>query len=228
MAKAYEVLSKYYDYLQRDIDYSVWSNLTNKYLSNGTSVLEIGCGTGKLVSLLNVNPELYKGYDYSSSMIEIAQKNYPQYDFITADATTFKINDKFDLIICYMDTINYIVDLTKLEELFKNHCDMLLDNGYFIFDIHQQDNLYNFDGYLESGFIDGDEYRWYSHIIDERNNIVAHDFEFKVDKKKYSETHLQRLDSKEKYLELINKYFIVKETYDDDYRHYFILQKRRF
>lgn len=228
MAKAYDILAKYYDYLQRDIDYSTWSNLVKNYSSKDSKILEIGCGTGKLISLLDVDSKQYHGYDFSKSMIDIAKCNNHGYDFFVADACEYKTNDKFDLIICFMDTINYIIDLSKLDALFKNHSEMLSDSGYFIFDIHQEENIYNFDGYLESGFIDGDEYRWYSHIIDEKHHIVAHDFEFIIDKEKHTETHIQNISSRDVYYTLLKKYYNIVETFDDDYRHYFILSKRRF
>ncbi len=228
MSKPYDILATYYDYLQREVDYTTWQKLVSSYIKKDSKILEIGCGTGKLANLLNLKQYDYKGYDYSSAMISQAKTLYPEYNFFTADAYNYLDEAKYDMIICFMDTINYLTDLNKLKTTFENISNNLSDSGVFIFDIHMEDNIYNFDGYLESGFIDGDEYRWYSHIIDERNNIVAHDFEFNVANEKYFECHHQNISPKNVYEDLFNNYFTILDHFEDDYRYYYVLTKRRF
>jgi SAM-dependent methyltransferase len=51
-------------------------------------ILEIGCGNGYGGYLLNqLGPKNYVGVDVMEEQIEIARRNYPQYDFLVQDAT---------------------------------------------------------------------------------------------------------------------------------------------
>lgn len=56
-------------------------NLQNK------DVLEIGCGSGYGAHLLSqLNPKSYIGLDVMDEQIELARKNFPQFQFLTQDA----------------------------------------------------------------------------------------------------------------------------------------------
>ena len=82
-------------------------------VGNGARVLELGCGTGKL--LKSLNPSYGLGIDISANMISIAQKNYINLEFIQGDIEDEKfihsLQDKgpFDFIIL-SDTIGYLDD----------------------------------------------------------------------------------------------------------------------
>jgi len=53
----------------------------------GRDILEVGCGNGFGGYLLNqLGPKSYIGLDVMDKQIEIAQRNYPQYNFIVQDA----------------------------------------------------------------------------------------------------------------------------------------------
>ena len=49
------------------------------FIPKNNKVLEIGCGTGEL--LKQVEPSYGVGIDFSEKMIDIAQQNFPQYQF---------------------------------------------------------------------------------------------------------------------------------------------------
>lgn len=54
----------------------------------GKDALEIGCGNGYGGYLLNqLGPKSYIGVDVMEEQIEIARRNYPQYQFLVQDAT---------------------------------------------------------------------------------------------------------------------------------------------
>ena len=73
-------------------------------------VLEIGCGTGFLLSRLK--PARGVGIDISPEMIKTAKALHSEYDFINADAENLDITEKFDFIII-SDTIGYFEDIQK-------------------------------------------------------------------------------------------------------------------
>jgi ubiquinone/menaquinone biosynthesis C-methylase UbiE len=65
-------------------------------------ILEIGCGTGQLVSEIaawykNIN---YRGIDAASAMIAIAKKQNKNLQFESIPIEKYETNEKFDLIIC--------------------------------------------------------------------------------------------------------------------------------
>ena len=52
-------------------------------VGENTRVLELGCGTGRLLNALN--PSYGVGVDLSSNIISIAKKNYPNLEFVQGD-----------------------------------------------------------------------------------------------------------------------------------------------
>jgi SAM-dependent methyltransferase len=66
-------------------------------IPQGSSVLELGCGTGDLIGNLNVSCGI--GVDISDKMIEVARRNYPTVTFFCDNAETFHTIQTFDYII---------------------------------------------------------------------------------------------------------------------------------
>jgi SAM-dependent methyltransferase len=67
-------------------------------------VLEIGCGNGYGGYLLNqLAPRGYIGIDLMEAQIEIARKNYPQYQFMVQDATDLSMlpNSSMDVVVIF-------------------------------------------------------------------------------------------------------------------------------
>ena len=74
-------------------------------------VLELGCGTGQLLNALN--PSHGVGVDLSANMVDIAQKNYPNLEFIQGDIENPELikslEGTFDYIIL-SDTLGFLDD----------------------------------------------------------------------------------------------------------------------
>lgn len=66
-------------------------------VQEGSSVLELGCGTGELLAALK--PARGVGVDISEEMINVASEKYKNLEFYCADAEDFQSNEKFDYII---------------------------------------------------------------------------------------------------------------------------------
>ena len=76
----------------------------------GKSVLDAGCGTGKLCEVAVARgASLVKGIDLSPKMIEEASKNCSEAKFECADLSKVEI-EKFDVIICGL-VLGHIEDL---------------------------------------------------------------------------------------------------------------------
>jgi SAM-dependent methyltransferase len=100
-------------------DYSYMKFLAGE----GGRVLELGCGTGQLLNSLN--PSYGVGVDLSANMISIAQKKYPNLEFIQGDLEEKKLisslKGPFDLIIL-SDTIGYLDDCEEAFASFHSLC----------------------------------------------------------------------------------------------------------
>ena len=105
--------------------------------------IDLGCGTGRLVHLVNRMGTKMHGVDLDQHMIDVAKKNFPNDEFIQGDMVTSMKLTSYDLITCFGNTLPHL----KLEELytFFNHIfDTLSPDGYFIV------TMLNYDQILES------------------------------------------------------------------------------
>ena len=77
----------------------------------GSSVLEIGCGTGFLLEQLK--PSRGLGIDSSASLVEYARQHRGQFDYVVMDAENITLTETFDFVII-SDTIGYFNDVQKV------------------------------------------------------------------------------------------------------------------
>jgi SAM-dependent methyltransferase len=91
--------------------YAEDSRMMRFLIPEGRSVLEIGCGTGRLLAALK--PARGVGIDFSPSMIEIARQAHPDLRFIIGDAESSDIlaeaDGPFDFIVL-SDTFGLLDD----------------------------------------------------------------------------------------------------------------------
>lgn len=81
----------------------VWPELEvlAENIKDGQSVLDVGCGNGRLLEVLSDKNLNYLGVDNSLELIELAKKNYSNYDFKVVDILELDkiITQKFDFVI---------------------------------------------------------------------------------------------------------------------------------
>ena len=93
------------------------------------SVLEIGCGTGHVISLANIDHLNYQGIDISKASVEKARKKYPKHFFTVADITSCEPKRKNDLVLMIYGQINYI-GLQESIELLKQFCKSFMHSKF--------------------------------------------------------------------------------------------------
>lgn len=95
----------------------------------GKKVLDIGCGTGRLVGKLLERKALVTGVDVSGEMLKIASKKFKSTEFIEADAEKMPFPDEsFDMMIASF----LIVHLKDLDKFFDEAYRILRPGGSFI------------------------------------------------------------------------------------------------
>ncbi len=89
----------------------------------GLQVLEVGCGTGHLLALLE--PEQGVGIDISPKMVDIARENHPHLDFRCLDIeqmeATEEIPNSFDVIVL-SDLVGLLHDVEAFLHALQNLC----------------------------------------------------------------------------------------------------------
>ena len=140
----YERISKVYD-----LDWGIFSgqyiSLISQILKNNkiekAKILDLACGTGVLALELAKLGHSVKGIDISPHMIEMAKSKSTDHldiSFEIKDMTDFSFDEKYDLVICTFDSLNYIIDLKNLKTVFVNISKVLLDKGFFVFDCNTE------------------------------------------------------------------------------------------
>jgi trans-aconitate methyltransferase len=61
-------------------------------------ILDLGCGTGHLTRMIADSGATVVGLDSSPQMIESARREYPDIEFVVADASDFAFDGKFDAV----------------------------------------------------------------------------------------------------------------------------------
>jgi ubiquinone/menaquinone biosynthesis C-methylase UbiE len=85
----------------------------NLLIPADSSVLEIGCGTGELLSLLHARKKT--GVDLSNTQIAAARRRLPEATFQVQAGEFLELSEQFDVIII-SDTLNLAADVQRLLE----------------------------------------------------------------------------------------------------------------
>ncbi len=111
-----------------------WLGLAD--LPPGAHVLDLCCGTGQLAVALTARGLKIHGVDGSPEMIAIAKKNAPEASFEVSDARSLDLQPGFALALSTFDSLNLVLALEDLEQVFRGVWGALLPAGRFIFDLN--------------------------------------------------------------------------------------------
>jgi ubiquinone/menaquinone biosynthesis C-methylase UbiE len=84
----------------------------------GSSVLEIGCGSGDLLAALE--PETGVGVDFSEGMVDLARRRHPHLEFVAASGERLDLGRTFDYVVL-ADLVPYVYDIAELFEAVARH-----------------------------------------------------------------------------------------------------------
>ncbi len=85
----------------------------NQLIPAGASVLEIGCGTGELLALLQARRKV--GVDLSTHQVDAARARVPDGEFHVQAGEALELTGHFDCIVI-SDTMNFAADVQRLLE----------------------------------------------------------------------------------------------------------------
>ena len=112
-------------------------------------VLDLGCGTGDLAGYLLERGAWVTGLDRSPHMLSYANEtNAAHVDsgrahFVEGDATNFRFDEQFELVICTFNTLNHLADFGEVERCLSSIAKALAPGGSLLCDIDTRLGLEN-------------------------------------------------------------------------------------
>ena len=150
----YDKFSYIYDELmKRQVDYNLLaSNVIQICINNNVEVkniLECGMGSGNLTAQFLKRGINVDGFDISENMLSIAYNkliDYNNVNILKGDIRNFVSNNKYNLICCFFDILNYLKNINEID-LFLQNCKRQMDeNSILMFDINSEFKLKEYLG----------------------------------------------------------------------------------
>lgn len=105
------------------------------------TVLDLACGTGELEYILRRTKLQFTGVDLSRKMLTQARRKNKGVKFCHGDLANVRLNKKFDLVVCFFDSINHLSGISAIKKAFKTARMHLKQGGFFIFDMLSPEGL---------------------------------------------------------------------------------------
>ncbi|QOR65603.1 class I SAM-dependent methyltransferase [Cytobacillus suaedae] len=205
---SYQQFAYLYDELMKDIDYNQWISFVKESLPGELTsksklrVLDLACGTGELSVRLADEGYEVTGVDLSEEMLAVAgekaMEKGKQITLFQQNMMELEGHEKFDVILCFCDSLNYLGSSDEVRQTFQCIFNQLVDGGLFLFDVH---SIYKMNQiFADQTFVsnaDDISYIWNCYQ-GEFENSVEHDLSFFVKKEngneyvRYDEVHFQR------------------------------------
>jgi len=128
--------AKYYDFIEPKEDIRKNSLFISKLLNRfGVKyILEIGCGTGSFLIQLKKLGFDVQGLDFSKGMLKEARKK-SKIKLYHKDMSNFKINKKYDAIICIGSSLLALPNFKLIRKTIQNSYNHLNKNGIIFLDL---------------------------------------------------------------------------------------------
>ena len=206
-----------YDKLTLDIDYKKWADYIEKMIDknnkNASMILELGCGTGSFGIEMSKRGYEMICLDLSTEMLdcaaEKAEKEGQDILFLNQDMCNFELYGTVDVIVCLLDSFNYLTRKDQVQKLFKLVHNYLNPGGLFIFDLN---TLYKFESTLSNNLfyeIDEDVTYIWENSFNAKTRKARFDLTFFVRQddlyKRFDETHFEKAYSNSEIIEFIDK-----------------------
>jgi len=233
MKNSYKRFAYFYDeVVTSDLNYDLWLEFVEPYLKKGDKILDLACGSGTFATMLKLKGFDSSGLDLSDEIIEIANEkkkiNHLDIPFYVMDMTSFNLNEKYDVVTCFFDSINFLDNKNKIKKMLDTVYKHLNKDGYYIFDIASKVLLNEYDHHefhkdYETFYVD-----WVSEMID--NDTLCHHIKIKDVDESFEEDYYEYyynigdvLDKRFEIIKIVGDFN--DDLQDDDERILFVLKK---
>ena len=137
---AYDAFAPFYDAFTAASDYETWTGevlrVAGGFGLSGTRLLDLACGTGK-----SFEPFLRRGFDVtacdaSPGMLGEAAVKWPEPRLLHCDMRELPVLGSFDLVTCFDDSLNYLLDEDELAAALAGMARNLRPGGIAAFDLN--------------------------------------------------------------------------------------------
>jgi ubiquinone/menaquinone biosynthesis C-methylase UbiE len=203
-ADPFALIAPHYDALMSTVPYDLWVQYVTQLASRAgrpirpdTSVLDLATGTGSVALEFASFGCRVTGIDCSEPMLVEARRKAAKrgFDipFLCRDLADFRLPAEFDCAVCLYDSLNYLLDPSKLKQAFAHTRATLRPGGILIFDVNTVHALEAELFTQESSPGASVEYHWRSKY-DRKKRIsrIKMDFRIHADRQRISSVHYQR------------------------------------
>lgn len=230
--ESYTSFAEVYDTFMDNVPYREWAayvnNILKKHGIEEGTVLDLGCGTGSMTEELDDLGYDMIGVDISDEMLEIAVQKMEEKEreilYLSQDMRELELYSTVDAVVSACDSVNYILDMEELTDVFRLVNEYLEPGGIFFFDFNTRHKYRDIIGDQtiaedreECSFI-WDNYYYEEECVNEYElTLFIQESEDETLYRKYQETHLQRGYTLEEMKTMIEDAGLIFETAYDDY-----------
>lgn len=157
---SYEYFPGFYDRLMDSELYDEWIEFLAEFIDDSPKkVLDLACGTAEFALRLSFLGHQVTGVDLSKEMVAVAKEKVAAAEInlpiLEQDMSKLALNQSFDVVTCFCDSLNYLETEQALEETIQAVSTHLEPNGLFLFDVH---SVFKIDqGFKDYTYGDSDE-----------------------------------------------------------------------
>ncbi len=139
---AYDAFAQIYEkHWSSEVPPQLWTiieRLLVPYLPEKARVLDLCCGTGYTAAKLAERGFNVTGLDGSKEMLRRARRLAPAARFVLEDARGFDSKPLYHAVVSTFDSLNHVLTLHELTQVFRNVHKALLPAGFFLFDMNME------------------------------------------------------------------------------------------
>jgi ubiquinone/menaquinone biosynthesis C-methylase UbiE len=114
--------------------------ILERFHAEPRKILDLACGEGTFCVAMAKEAYRVTGVDFSTHMLELARERAIQEKvnvaFLLQDMRSLAIEERYDLVTCWYDSLNYLLEVEDLEKAFACAYRVLKHDGLFIFDMN--------------------------------------------------------------------------------------------
>ena len=115
-------------------------NVLARFDARPRTILDIACGEGTFAVAMAKKGLRVTGVDRSPQMLEFAreraERENAEVEFLRQDMRSLSLDERFDLVTCWFDSLNYILELEGIQKTFAGVYRALKKAGLFVFDMN--------------------------------------------------------------------------------------------
>ena len=205
----YTALAQVYDVLTDDVPYAQWVAFAQRafeqYGRQPHLVLDLACGTGSLTKLLGQAGYEMIAADLSPEMLTVAREKCSGLPcppvFLCQDMRELDLYGTIDAAVCGLDSLNYLLGLRDLRQVFQRVALFLEPGGLFLFDVKTKRAFEQMAGLSSIQELDGAYCAW-QYGYDPQSRLYEHQVDVFLQQpegsyERRTEYHVQRCYSRE-------------------------------